>query len=60
MQVGEYVLTDSRSKLVTKKNATIVWNTEPPEVSYSDILLCLHVQRITFPYRFRHLEISDT
>lgn len=60
VKVGERIFTDFESALVMKKDVTIFWNTQSSEVSHSDISFCLHVQRIAFPYCFRHLEILDT
>lgn len=40
VKVGEYIFTDSKLEFVLQKNATIFWNTESSEVSYSNTLLC--------------------
>lgn len=60
VKAGEYIFTDSKFELVMIKNATIFWNTESSEVSYSDILFCLHIERIAFLCYFRRYGISET
>lgn len=60
VKVGEYIFTDSKFELVMIKNVTIFWNNESSEVSYSDILFCLYIERIAFLYSFRCYGISET
>lgn len=60
VKVGEYIFTNSKFELVMIKNVTIFWNNESLEVSYSDILFCLYIERIAFLYSFRCYGISET
>lgn len=60
VKAGEYIVTDSKFELVMIKIATIFWNTMSLEVSYSDILFCLHIERTAFPCYFRCYGIAET